>query len=49
MIIINQMTSGEYLDDSLIKIGQNTETSLGDVRRLGVTQTPVRNHQLTQM
>ena len=26
--------------------GQNTETSPGDLRRLAVTQTPVKNHQL---
>ena len=29
--------------------GQNTETSPRDLRRLVVTQTPVKNHQLTQM
>ena len=27
--------------------GHNTETSPGDLRRLSVTQTPVKNHQLT--
>ena len=32
---------------SIIEIGQNTEKSLGDLRRLAVTQTPVRIHQLT--
>ena len=32
-----------------IKIGQNTEKSPGDLRRLAVTQTPVKNHQLTLM
>ena len=31
------------------KNGQNPETSLGDFRRLAVTQTPVKNHQLTLM
>ena len=29
--------------------GQNPETSPGDLRRLAVTQTPVKNHQLTLM
>ena len=29
--------------------GQNTEKSAGDLRRLSVTQTPVKNHQLTLM
>ena len=32
-----------------IKVGQNTEKSQGDLRRLAVTQTPMRNHQLTRM
>ena len=31
----------------IIKIGQNTEKSPGDLKRLAVTQTPVRNHWLT--
>ena len=30
-----------------IKICQNTEKSLGDLRRLAITQTLVRNHKLT--
>ena len=30
-----------------IKIGQNTERSPGDLRRLAVTQTPAEDHQLT--
>ena len=29
-----------------IKIGQNTEKSAADLRRLAVTQIPLRNHQL---
>ena len=29
--------------------GQNTETSPGDLWRLAVTQTPVKNHQLILM
>ena len=29
------------------KIGQNTEKSPGDLRRLAVAQTPVRDHLLT--
>ena len=34
---------------SIIKIGQNTEKSPGDLRRLAVTQTPVKDHPLTLM
>ena len=30
-----------------LKIGQNTEKSSGDLRNLAVTETPVKNHQLT--
>ena len=33
----------------MIEIGQNTEKSPGDLRRLAVTQTPVKNHRLTLM
>ena len=31
---------------ALFENGQNTEKSPGDLRRLAVTQTPVKNHQL---
>ena len=31
--------------EGLIKDDQNTEKSPGDLRRLAVTQTPVKNHQ----
>ena len=37
------------ISDSIAKNGQNPETSPGDLRRLAVTQTPVKNHQLTLM
>ena len=30
-------------------MGQNTEKSRGDLKRLAVTQTPVKDHQLTLM
>ena len=33
----------------IIENGQNTEKSPGDLRRLAVTQTPVKDHQLTLM
>ena len=45
----NKRMSGDHPNDSIIKIGQNTEENLGDLWRLSVTQTPVRNHQLTLM
>ena len=43
----NKRTSRDHPDYSVIKIRQNTEKSPGGLRRLAVTQTPVRNHQLT--
>ena len=30
-----------------VEIGQNTETSSGDLRRLAITYTPVNDHQQT--
>ena len=40
----NKRTSGDYTIYSTIKIGQNTEKSPGHLRRLTVTQTPLKNH-----
>ena len=34
---------------SFAENGQNPKTSPGDLRRFAVTQTPVKNHQLTLM
>ena len=42
----NKRTIRDHPDTSTIKISQNTEKSPGDLRRLAVTQPPVRNHQL---
>ena len=36
-------------NNSIIENGQNTEKSPGDLRRLAVTQSPVKYHQLTLM
>ena len=41
--------SGDHPNDSIIENGKNTEKSPGDLRRLAVTKTPVKNHQLTLM
>ena len=45
----SKRTSGDHPNNSIIKIGQNTEKSPRDLRRLAVTQSPVRNQQLTLM
>ena len=43
----NERTSRDHPNYSITKIGQNTEKSPGELRRLAVYQTPVKNHQLT--
>ena len=42
-------TGGDHPNDSTVENGQNTKKSPGDLRRLAVTQTPVKNQQLTLM
>ena len=42
----NKRTGGDSLNFSIVDIGQKTEKSPGDLRRLAVLQTPVKNHQL---
>ena len=42
-------TGRDYPNDSITENGQNTEKSPGDMRKLAVTQTPVKNHQLILM
>ena len=39
--------SGDHPNDSITEDGRNTVKSPGDLRRIAVTQTPVKNHQLT--
>ena len=41
--LVNNGTSGDHPNYYTIEIGQNTEKSPGELRRL-VTQTPLRNH-----
>ena len=42
-------SSGDHSNDSIIENSQNTEKSSEDLRRLAVTQTLVKDHQLTLM
>ena len=42
----NKRTSGDDPNYCIIKIGQNSEKISGDLRRLVVSQTPVKKHQL---
>ena len=43
----NRRTSGYHSDFYIVEIRQNTEKSPEDLRRLAVTQTSVKDHQLT--
>ena len=45
----NQRASGDHPDYSISKNAQNTEKSPGGLRKFAVTQTLVKNHQLTLM
>ena len=50
MVIKGLLKSLEDLEvGGIIENGQNTEKSPGDLRRLAVTQSPVKDHQLTLM
>ena len=42
----NKTTSGDHSYNSIVDIGQNTEKSPGNLRRLIVTQTSVESYQL---
>ena len=45
----NYRTRGHYPNFFIIKNGQNTVKTPGDLRCPVVTQTPVKDHQLTLM
>ena len=45
----NKRTSGDHPNYSIIEIDQITEKSPGDLKRLAVTQTQVRNHPLNPL
>ena len=42
-------TSGDHPNYSLVENGQNTGKSPGDLRKFVITQTPVKDYQLTLM
>ena len=43
----NKRTSKDSSNDNIIKIGQNTKKSSGELRIFAVTLIPVRTHQVT--
>ena len=45
----NKRSRGDHPNYGIIEISQNSERSPRDLRRLAVTQTSVKDHQLTLM
>ena len=45
--IVGKGLCRDHPNNRIIKTGQNTEKSPGGLKRLGVTQTPVEDRQLT--
>ena len=43
----HKRTNGDHPIYNIVEIGQNTEKSPGDLRRLAITLTPVEMNQLT--
>ena len=43
----NKRTSGDHQNYCIIEISKNTEENPVYLRRLAITQTPVKNHRLT--
>ena len=44
---VGNLKNREHPNYSIAKIGLNTESNPRDLRRLAVTQTPVKDYQLT--
>ena len=47
--LVSWRPSGDHPNYSITENGKNTEKSPGDLRRLVVTETPVKYHLLTLM
>ena len=46
---VNRGSGGDFPNYNIVEIGHKTEKSPRDLRRLAVTQTPVKGHQLMPM
>ena len=42
--VVNRRTNGDHPNYSIVKIGQNTEKSPGDLQRFGVSLAPLKDH-----
>ena len=49
LIIGSWRTSGDHLNDHIVESGQTTEKNPEDLMKPSVTQTPVKDHQITLM
>ena len=45
----NKKRSGDHLNDSIVEDGQNIDKRPADLKRLAVTQIPVKDYQLSLM
>ena len=43
----NKRMGGDYPNNCIVELGQNTEKSHRDLKKIAVTCTPVKDHQLT--
>ena len=46
---LEDLEVGDHPNNSIIENGRNTVKSPGDLRRLAITKSPVKDHQLTLM
>ena len=45
--VVNRWTNRDHQDHSMTEIGQNIPKSPQDMMRLAVTQTPMKDHQVS--
>ena len=43
----NKRMSSHHPNDNIVEIGQKTKKCLGDLRRLAITQAPLKDNQLS--
>ena len=48
-VVGNQRKNWDHPDQIIVKIGNNIEKSPGDLTKLAISQTPVKDYQLTSV
>ena len=48
-VMWNKRKNRDRPENWMVEIGQNTEKGPGDLRRIFVSQSPVKSHQLTRV